>query len=221
MKRLFVLTAIIGGMTLVSACSGGENKSASDDQNKEAMTNEENNEEPIELTYDIDLDETIVKWKGTMMGMYSHQGTLHPAGGFINMVNDEIVGGQITMDMTTITPTDENYDEKAGKTPEKLVSHLSSDDFFAVDRYPTATFKITGTKENMVLGELTIRGKTNAETIKEVQYKVEGNEVTGTGTLTFDRTKYEVLFIHPAQDMVLSDDIELNIEFKAVASTVL
>ena len=60
-----------------------------------------------------------------------------------------------------------------------------------------------------VMGNLTVRGKTNAETVSNVVF----DEATGaaTGVLTFNRQNYEVAYAATMKDMVLSDDIELTI----------
>jgi polyisoprenoid-binding protein YceI len=75
-----------------------------------------------------------------------------------------VVGGSFVLDMTSINATD-----LSGEYQQKLNGHLKNGDFFEVEKYPTATFKITGVKKNndkvytsLVTGNLTVKGKTNA-----------------------------------------------------------
>ena len=52
--------------------------------------------------------------------------------------NNELTGGKLVLDMTTIQPDDQ---DEEGNT--KLGTHLKSEDFFMVDKYPEAIFEIT------------------------------------------------------------------------------
>ena len=113
--------------------------------------------------------------------------------------------------MSTITPTDENYNEES--TAEKLVGHLGSPDFFDVENFPTATFEITEGGTESLTGTLTIRGKSDTETVQlEGISSPDGESWEITGQLTFDRKKYDVAFDHPVQEMVVSDEVTVDIK---------
>lgn len=101
---------------------------------------------------------------------------------------------------------------KTTRPPEKLVGHLSSADFFDVANHASASFEVTGSSEDgtSIVGNLTVRGITHEETIENVSTINE----EAKGTLTFDRTKYDVSFSHPMQEMVVSNDIVLEITLK-------
>lgn len=157
----------------------------------------------------INLDQSIVTWKGTMVGVYSHEGTLTFSSGNLQTTGDRITGGSFTVDMTSMNPTDENYNVEEEKTPEKLVGHLSSPDFFDVANFPTASFKISGSEGNKVMGTMTIRGKSNSEIVENVSYNASTR--TWTGTMTIDRKKYDVTWDSPMKEMVLENDLELTI----------
>jgi polyisoprenoid-binding protein YceI len=111
-----------------------------------------------------------------------------------------------------MVPTDENYNPEQGNTPEKLVGHLKSPDFFDTENYPTAKFEITKVEGNTAMGMLTVRGITNEEKVENIAMKKEGDKVLISGDLVFDRKKYEVSWDSPVADRVLSSDIELKIE---------
>lgn len=162
-------------------------------------------EEALPITYSLNTDESELKWKGQMLGMHSHEGTLNFTEGTVKVLNGEVVGGNFTVDMTSINPTDDGYNEENPK--EKLVGHLSSPDFFDVENHPTASLELMeGGK-----AKLTVRGNTNEEMVTDIEMKGDENNMKASGKLTFDRTKYDVSFVHPVQEMVLSDDIELSI----------
>ncbi len=83
------------------------------------------------------------------------------------MEGNALVGGTVTVDMKTIKATDITDAD----THAKFIGHLATDGFFLVEKYPTATFKITsvtpikGAKadaDNVTIsGDMTIKGVTN------------------------------------------------------------
>lgn len=87
--------------------------------------------------------------------------------------------------MTTITVTD-----LEGGMKGKLEGHLKSDDFFSVEKNPTATFIMTsvapladvkaGEPNFNVTGKLTIKGITNDVTFPAM-IRFEGNTMTAKG----------------------------------------
>ena len=202
-KNLLLSTVVFAGVVLVSACgSPAESK----EETAEEVAVEET---PEEISADVKLDQSTVVWSGQMLGMYNHEGTINLTAGNVNMTGDQVTGGSFTIDMTSIMPTDNNFDPANGGTPEKLVGHLSSEQFFDVANHPTATFEINGNNEGSLIGSLTVRGISNEESIENVSYDATTNTVNGT--LTFDRKKYDVSYDMEAKDMIISDDIELNI----------
>ena len=114
--------------------------------------------------------------------------------------------------MNSITQLDTLY-----KTVEnKLVRHLESADFFDVNNYPTASFKITESNagESTITGNLTIRGITNTETVSEIVFDKELGNVSGK--ISFDRQKYGVFYKGSSKDMLISDVIDLKINLKLI-----
>jgi len=172
-------------------------------------------EEGISGTFNADAGASVINWEGNMVGMYNHTGTLAISNGSLTLENEAITGGEFTVDMTSMKTTDANYDSAAGHTSDKLVGHLSAGDFFLVDSFPTASFKITGADSTGVTGDLTIKGMTNSEKISNVVVEKTDNGVNVKGDLTFDRTKYNVTYQNELKDKVLSNDIKLNIEVVA------
>ncbi|SOE20432.1 Polyisoprenoid-binding protein YceI [Spirosomataceae bacterium TFI 002] len=164
-------------------------------------------------TVTIDAAASSVMWKGEMLGLYSHEGTVPLKSGSITITDGAISAGNFEIDLTTINPTDDAYGEDNPK--EKLVGHLSSADFFNVEQFPTATFEITGSEGTSVMGNLTVRGITNPEKVENVVITQNENGTSMTGDLTFDRTKYDVNFSMPVEDKVLSNDIKISVSLAA------
>lgn len=165
--------------------------------------------------YKVDLDSSTVKWHGEIVGgIYYHEGTVKLIEGSLGLSDNQIASGAFTIDLKSLKPSDKNYSGK-DKTPENLVAHLSSKDFFLVDSFPTATFVVKSADGNTVTGDLTVRGTTNEEKVTDVVVAKSDAGLTATGKLVFNRQKYGVAYKTNAKDKILSDDIVLDITIKA------
>jgi polyisoprenoid-binding protein YceI len=164
-------------------------------------------------TYSIDVANSTVNWKGEMLGLYSHSGVISVKEGTIEVKDGKIAGGTIIIDMNSITPTDSAYGKDNPK--EKLVGHLSSNDFFNTKDFAQATFTITGVENNEIKGNLTVRDKTNPEVAKDLTITPVENGLKASAKMIFNRQNYGVAFKMPVKDKVLSDDIQLDINLTA------
>ena len=197
MKKITLL-----GLALVAAISFQSCTSASEEATEEVA---EVASAIADGTVALDLAASTVEYKGVMLGIKEHTGNVTLTEGSVDMTDGAVSGGSFVVDLSTIIPSDTMYDEKSTKA--KLVGHLSSADFFNVEEFPSASFVITGAEGSSVTGNLTVRGITNEETVTDVAVSESGV----TGTLTFDRTKYDVSFALPMKDMVISNDIVLSV----------
>lgn len=161
----------------------------------------------VETSYTVDTAASSIFWEGNMIGVYKHSGTLALSQGSVTVKGLQVTGGSFTANLKTINPTDSNYTEKTPRVG--LIGHLSAADFFAVDSFPTATFVIKSVSGNSATGDLTVRGKTNEETVTDIAVDTTGG-IKATGKLVFDRQKYNVAY-KAAGDKVLSNDITLDI----------
>ena len=161
----------------------------------------------------INTQASNIAWTGKKV-LGSHSGTIDLKDGKLRFENDEIVGGEFVMDMSSITVTD-----LKGKDKEGLEGHLNSDDFFGVENHPTSSLVITSVakKDNGtygVVGDLTIKDTTHPITL-DLDY----NDNTATTKLTIDRSKYNVKynsgsFFSGLGDQTIYDNFDLNIELK-------
>jgi polyisoprenoid-binding protein YceI len=205
MKTKNVIFGLIAAMGLfMASCSQSGQKQTAETTSESAEIKIEN--------VTLNPSESRIIWKGVMLGIYSHEGTLNLNQADILMEDGKITGGSFTADMTSMVPTDDNYNPEEGSTPERLVGHLSSNDFFNVENFPTATFTLEKVEGTSGTGLLTIRGITNEEKVENIAIVKEGEKVKITGDLVFDRKKYDVSWDSPVQERVLSSDIEIKIE---------
>jgi len=165
------------------------------------------------ISYTLIPDSCKVMWKGSILGVKFHTGTVAVKEGTIDVAGNQLQGGSFTVDLTKITATDNNYQPGKG-TKEELIAHLSSPDFFSVNEFPTASFVIKGVQGNVAFGDLTVKGKTNEEKITDITIIPFDGGIRATGKMVFDRQKYGVSFKVPGE-AVLSDNIELEISIVA------
>ena len=138
---------------------------------------------------DVKPSDAVIKWTGNKIGG-SHNGEIKIKSGTLELKSGNIVKGSVVIDMNSITCTDiEN--EGVNK---KLVDHLKSDDFFGVEKFPTATFTVTKAakfsngKAN-VSGNITIKGKT-----EPVNFVVTKQNNVYKTQLKVDRSKFDVRY---------------------------
>jgi polyisoprenoid-binding protein YceI len=113
---------------------------------------------------------------------------------------------------------------------QKLIGHLKSDDFFAVEKHPRANFKITsvapikgaiaGAANYTVNGNLTIKGITNPVSFPAV-IAFNNNTITAkSAPITLNRTKWDIrygskTFFENIGDKAIYDDF--TVQFNLVA----
>jgi polyisoprenoid-binding protein YceI len=205
---------LLGCLAIAFMFTSCEQPQSSTDESKEKK---EKTEAPgfADGSYVVDKQNSRVEWKGTMVGVYSHTGTLSFESGKIGVENGKVTAGEFVVDMNSLVLTDDNYDPEKGNTKEKLVEHLKSDDFFLVSEYPTAHFSLSGVDGDKAKGEMTIRGNTNSVKIENLDIHDHDGELHITGTAVLNRQNYDVKFSHPLEEMVLSNDLEIKINVSA------
>ena len=146
----------------------------------------------------------------------SHTGNVSIKSGYLTFDHGRLVGGNFTIDMTSITCTDI---EKESKN-KYFVDHLKDEDFFDVTKFPEANLNIKkvrrlNSQEYEMSGKMTIKGITNDLTfISEV--KLTGNSYVAIAKIIIDRTKYGVEYksanvFKELGDKFIYDEIEFDI----------
>ncbi len=179
----------------------------------------------------VDADPTAsqIKWVGKKV-TGQHAGTIALKSGHFEVSGQEVKGGTFEIDMTSIKVTDIKETDSSNA---KLVGHLKNDDFFGVDKNPTASIKVTSIKPaakpeagkvtHEVTGDLTVKGSTHSVTFPAL-IVVKDNTVHAKGTVAVDRTKFNVKygstkFFDKLGDKAISDEfmIELEVKSKLIA----
>lgn len=189
----------------------------SNNQNGDSVNNGEETDssevaqEVEDGTYQVNAEESQVNWQGERV-LAEHTGTVEVKSGEFMIENNELVSGNVVIDMTTII-TDENIDS--------LENHLKSDDFFNVSNYPEASLeltsieKISDSQEYQASGDMTIKGITK-EIIFPVTLKEANNELVLESSFGLDRTNWEInfrsgKFFQDLGDNLIRDEINFQI----------
>nr|WP_295865591.1 YceI family protein [uncultured Chitinophaga sp.] len=213
MQRLvslvFMGSAIIL-MSLTAPATAGNNKPA------KAVTNTKK-----ATTYQVDKSQSKLNWVGKKV-TGQHSGTINVSDGKLDIENNVLKGGSFSLDTRSIAVTDiKDADGNA-----KLVGHLKSEDFFGVEKHPSANFVITqvtpkGSGKYDITGNLTIKGITHPITFPAT-VTVAGKQISAKADIKVDRTKYNIRygsksFFEGIGDKAIYDEFDLAVELVANA----
>lgn len=172
--------------------------------------------------YKIDSNASRIEWKaGKKVGSF-HNGEIKVKNGDLETDKKGALKKlNVTVDMKTIS----NADLK--DSPEyqtKLVTHLSSEDFFNVAKNPESKFEMTqfdfkkGSKTDAIIkGQLTMNGQTQPVEFPAT-IKTEGNKIKGQGTLKVERLKWNLkygsdsVFKSLTADKIINDTFDLTFD---------
>jgi polyisoprenoid-binding protein YceI len=178
-------------------------------------------------TFKVSVADSQVEWYAKKV-TGAHNGVVTLKSGNLEVSSGKLVGGQFTIDMTTIKVTDL---EEGSKSNKSLVGHLKSADFFDVEKHTTAELKIKsvaktgkeattdGAKEYTIKADLTIKGISNA--VEFTAYaSIKDGKADARATIIFDRSKYDVrygseTFFGSLGDKAIYNDVEMKIKLKA------
>ena len=143
--------------------------------------------------FKANTQKSLINWTGKKV-TGSHTGTINLSGGNLELEDGSITGGSFDIDTRSIVITDITDPE----TNAQFAGHLFNDDFFAVDKFPTANFTIINSTPVMgnrykIDGLLTIKDITHSLSF-EAKVDVQENTVSAVGEIIVDRTKYGIKF---------------------------
>jgi polyisoprenoid-binding protein YceI len=209
MKKIFLVTVFAA---FLMAC---DNQTA---------TTETGEAQEVETTTGATSDfaasttESSIAWEGTKPNGDSHTGTVALKSGKLAMDNGAIAGGNFVIDLTQMTVTDEGMDDES---KAKLIGHLTTGDFFEVEKYPTAAFEVTGATADSLTGNLTIKDVTKSITVPYFA-QVDGGKAMVNASFTIDRTLWGVTynsgnFFQNLGDYLIDDAVKFDVKLVATA----
>ncbi|MBW8685720.1 YceI family protein [Chitinophaga rhizophila] len=167
------------------------------------------------IAFQIDSKNSKLVWTARKV-TGTHTGTIAISSGTLNVESNSLKSGSFKLDTRSITVTD----IKDAEGNAKLTGHLKGDDFFAVEKYPSADFLITGIKPHStnqyeVTGTLTIKGITNNIAFPAT-VTMDKSKLTAQAKVSVDRTKYDIKYrskhyFENLGDKAIYDDFDLDI----------
>ena len=215
MKKLLLSAAFVASLFVANQASAQSQLAAVTKTTKVAKA---------ATPYKIETSQSNLEWNGKKV-TGEHTGNINISKGEILVNGNKIVGGNVLIDMTSISNkdlTDKGYNDK-------LVGHLKSEDFFGSEKHPNGAFKITsvtpikgakaGTANYTVNGDLTIKGITKPISFPAT-VNVKDGVASATGTATLDRTQWDIKynsksFFPNIADKAIYDDF--TVKFNLVA----
>lgn len=214
MIRLSLLAA---GVFALASCNSPKGDKAETTEKQEAASTSG-------ISYLMDST-SLVTWTGSKP-TGEHTGTFNTKGSLA--VNDNnLTGGSFDIDITSL----KNLDLKEEDGKSKLEGHLKSADFFDVEKFPKATFVITGvdpftadSSEKTTIANPTHRIKGNLtlkDSTKNISFparvSIDANKLTAEANFNIDRTQWGMNYKGPnnPQDWFISKEVNLKLNISA------
>ncbi len=174
-------------------------------------------------SFKVDAEASKMLWTGKQI-TGQHHGGVNVSSGTVAWGEHGLKKAEVVIDMASISNLDMEREYAA-----KLERHLKSSDFFHTSQYKTASFKTTavekiqgaeaGAPNYNVTGDLTIKGITKPVTFAVLAWK-DKKGVRAAGTMTFDRTLYDVRyrsgkFFDALGDKMIDDMVEVAFDLVA------
>ena len=149
-------------------------------------------------SYLIDTGESTIEWAGRNPNG-KHFGTVNLKSGTVDVAGDR-VQGDFEINMTSIVNTDLAGDEYY----QVLIDHLSSDDFFFVERFPTARFRFdhalplegapNSTPNYRITGAFELVGVKKALSFPALITVREDGSLVAQANFDLDRTQWGIIY---------------------------
>jgi len=150
-------------------------------------------------TYRIDTESSRLEWIGRNLNN-RHYGSIAIQSGELVIDEGRPTAGSIVLDMRTIS----NLDLHDPVWHDMLLRHLRSDDFFGVERFPTAAFSLTGwaaregespeAPNGLATGDLTIKDITRPIIFPAIVAPQQDGSIKAHAVFDIDRTLWNVSY---------------------------
>ncbi|GIV43621.1 MAG: hypothetical protein KatS3mg035_0744 [Bacteroidia bacterium] len=212
MKK-YILALSVAGLFFFTNCTKAPDAQKADTKDAQEVKTTSGKE------LKVDTQNSLVKWIGTKR-TGRHEGTVKIQEGVLKVQDGNLTGGSFVLNMNTIEVTD----LKPGEGKEKLEGHLKADDFFNVEKYPTAKFEITsvtpdttGGNTHKIEGNLTIRETTKSITFG-AKVNISEDAVEATTNFNINRKDWGIQYEGKKDDLI-RDEVNFNIQIKTEKSS--
>lgn len=158
----------------------------------------------------IDMQASRVGWTGRNL-LNKHHGSIAIRSGELVFQNGRLTRGSVVLD-----PNELVCDDLDAPLQDVLITHLQGHDFFDTAVHPEIRIGITGSTEDEVFADLTIKGITHPVTIPIAAGLTPDGLPAAQGTIAIDRTRWNVLygskkFFHRLAGHMVNDLIEIEL----------
>jgi polyisoprenoid-binding protein YceI len=197
MKSLKTLSILLAGAVALASC---EQAPKSDDAKTTDAKAVDTTKKSDATDLKVDVANSSISWVGTKV-TGKHTGTFGVKEGSLSIKGNQLVAGKFVIDVAALKVTDIPADNEMNG---KLVGHLKSPDFLDTEKFPTATFEITGVE--------TYKADPNAKVEeKDKEYVLENPTHTITGNLELKGEKKSITF--PAVVNIANGKVEAEAKF--------
>jgi polyisoprenoid-binding protein YceI len=172
--------------------------------------------------FEILTAKSNIDWTGRKV-TGAHNGTIAIKTGNLILNNGQLTAGNFVIDTTSIKILDVTDPD----TNAQFAGHLFSEDFFATDSYPEATFTIINAnyinnEKYQIAGNLTIKGISHPVNFA-ADVVTTDDIITASGRIVIDRTKYDMKFrsgnfFTNLGDTLIYNEIDLDVNITASAA---
>lgn len=172
------------------------------------------------MSYKLDTAASKVVWIGKKV-TGEHTGNVTAKTGTITADGQMITGGDVVIDMKTITCTDLTDKEYNAK----FIGHITTADFFDVQKYPESKLVIKSVKKTdkgqEITGDFTMMGQTHPLTFTATEVKADDKMVSAKANIEIDRTVWGLKygsgkFFKGLGDKMINDKFTMNVDIKAM-----
>ncbi|NEV93901.1 YceI family protein [Psychroflexus sp. YR1-1] len=219
MKRRFMNSVLVLSLIATAFSCKSDKKTETSEAVEKAETSE------LATAYNLNVEQSKINWVGSKP-TGQHNGIVSLSGGELLMTGDQLSGGAVTIDMTSIEVQDlEGQDKKDLENHLMGYSNGKEDHFFNATKYPEARFEITGVEvledQTLLSGNLTLK-----DTTKNISFPVMVSRNAGDDSLVLtsdeivlDRTEWGIefmskSFVENLGDNFINDDIKIAFDLK-------
>ena len=224
MRTLSALAIV--AVLAMSSCGGNSNTDKVQTSDAKEVAAEKG------AVYHLDRTESSIQWKAYHKGGFDPRfGTLESEG-ILTLEDDAIVSGKFTIDMNSLRTDESAVDasKTGGKTAADLDGHLKNEDFFEVEKYPSAKLEITSVRAfdqandktvladatSIISGNLTIKDKTVNVSFPAKVTTTE-NEVKVQSKFSINRQDWGLTYGTDGdpKDWMISQEVDLEFNISA------
>lgn len=163
----------------------------------------------------VDKSASSIKWDAQKV-VGGHHGTIGIKEGTVQVTENRLTGGRFVIDMPSLVCID----------APRVTDHLKNEDFFDVEKNPTATFVISKVDQTTsgvnITGKLTIKGITKDITFPAT-VSLANNRLSAKATVKVNRLDYDIKFRSASffsglGDRAIEDHFTLEINLVAAAN---